>query len=233
MLLELFGDPDGWPDQDLIGFTETLDVRFTLAGYSAGLFPMPLHESGYEGIGWWSPVRRGIIPLGKLHVSHSLRASLKRYTTSVDRAFGQVLDGCADPSRPHGWIDAEIRSVYTELHERGWVHSVETWDEEGRLVGGLYGVSLRGLFAGESMFHDPQHGRDASKVALVRLVDELASDGHDRLLDVQWLTRHLASLGGVELPRRRYLDLLETALGVPDLVWPLPATSSRTGRTAH
>ncbi|WP_232012430.1 leucyl/phenylalanyl-tRNA--protein transferase [Propionibacterium australiense] len=230
MLIELFGDVNEWPEQDLVGFTETLDADFTLAAYAAGLFPMPLHESGYEGIGWWSPVRRGVLPLRALRVSHSLKRSLNRYTTSIDRAFEQVLSGCADPSRPYGWIDEDIRAVYTELHECGWVHSVESWDEEGRLVGGLYGVSVHGLFAGESMFHDPQHGRDASKVALVRLVDELSAGGRAGLLDVQWLTPHLASLGGIEVPRSRYLALLADALGEPGPSWPEPAASIRRGR---
>ncbi|SPF67814.1 leucyltransferase [Propionibacterium ruminifibrarum] len=230
VLTDLFGDVSQWPDQDLVGFTETLDADFTLAAYAAGLFPMPLHESGYEGIGWWSPVNRGVLPLQGLRVSHSLRRSLNRYTTSIDRDFERVLLGCADPSRPYGWIDEDIRAVYTELHERGWVHSVETWDDEGRLVGGLYGVSVRGLFAGESMFHDPRYGRDASKVALVRLVDELSVDGRAALLDVQWLTPHLASLGGVEVPRRHYLELLGDALGEPGAPWPRPAESTRRGR---
>ena len=140
MICELFGDVGDWPDQDLIGFTAGLDADLTLAAYASGVFPMPLHESGYEGIGWWSPMRRGILPLSGLHVSRSLRKSLGRYTTSVDRAFARVLDGCADPSRPHGWIDEDIRAVYTELHERGRVHSVETWDGRGRLVGGEPGI---------------------------------------------------------------------------------------------
>ena len=232
MICELFGDVGDWPDQDLIGFTAGLDADLTLAAYASGVFPMPLHESGYEGIGWWSPMRRGILPLSGLHVSRSLRKSLGRYTTSVDRAFARVLDGCADPSRPHGWIDEDIRAVYTELHERGRVHSVETWDGRGRLVGGLYGVGVRGLFAGESMFHDPRYGRDASKTALVRLVDELSADGAGRLLDMQWLTPHLAGLGGVEVPRRRYLELLGRVLECADVAWPAPATSVSRARSA-
>ncbi|CEG98524.1 leucyl/phenylalanyl-tRNA--protein transferase [Propionibacterium freudenreichii] len=173
MLAHVFGLEADWPGQDLVGFTDTIDTELTLAAYASGLFPMPLHESDFHGMGWWSPVRRAILPLGALRVSHSLRQALNHYRTSVDTAFEQVLAGCADPKRPDGWIDQDVVAVYTQLFERGVAHSVETWDDEGRLVGGLYGVGMRGLFAGESMFHDPEHGRDASKVALVRLVDTL------------------------------------------------------------
>jgi leucyl/phenylalanyl-tRNA--protein transferase len=158
---------------------------------------------------WFSPVRRGVLPLDRLRVSRSLRRSLRRFEVRVDGAFGQVIDACADPRRPAGWIDPSIRSAYTELHRLGWAHSVEAW-HEGRLAGGLYGVSIGGLFAGESMFH---RETDASKVALVGLV-ELMRDapGEARLLDVQWRTPHLASLGCVEVSRRDYLDSLPEAL---------------------
>ena len=132
-----------------------------------------------------------------------------------------MLAGCADPRRPFGWIDEDIRRVYLELHRSGYVHSVETWDSSGRLVGGLYGISLGGLFAGESMFHDPELGRDASKVALLRLV-QLLNDGHsqERVIDTQWLTPHLASLGVIEIDRNDYLELIEEALEVPEPAWP-------------
>jgi leucyl/phenylalanyl-tRNA--protein transferase len=130
----------------------------------------------------------------------------------VDTAFDAVIRACGDPSRDSGWIDDEIVDAYTELHELGWAHSVETW-QDGRLVGGLYGVSIGGLFAGESMFH---RVTDASKVALVGLVDLLRDEHADRrLLDVQWSTPHLASLGVVEIRRSTYLDLLKDALEVP------------------
>jgi len=122
-----------------------------------------------------------------------------------------VLAACADPKRPDGWIDDRIAFAYTALNQAGYAHSVETWDSDGRLVGGLYGVHQAGMFAGESMFHHPELGRDASKVALLRLVAELARARID-LLDVQWLTPHLASLGVVELPRRDYLARLGVAL---------------------
>ncbi|CEH09054.1 Leucyl/phenylalanyl-tRNA-protein transferase [Propionibacterium freudenreichii] len=228
MLAHVFGPEASWPSQDLVGFTEQIDAGLTMAAYASGLFPMPLHESEFHGMGWWSPMQRGIIPLPSLRVSHSLRQALRRYRTTIDTSFDEVLAGCADPTRPGSWIDDDVKAIYTGLFERGVVHSVETWDDDDRLVGGLYGVGLRGLFAGESMFHDREHGRDASKVALVRLVDTLSArpDGK-ALLDTQWLTPHLASLGGVEIPRHRYLELLDDALDAPETAWPAPGVFTR------
>jgi leucyl/phenylalanyl-tRNA--protein transferase len=218
--LNVFGPPEEWVDQDLIAFSSGLDAAVTLDAYRSGVFPMPLERSGFDRIGWWSPLRRGVLPLDALRVKRSLRQSARRYTTTIDTAFEAVLDGCADPRRPSGWIDDEIRRVYTELFEAGRVHSVETWDADGVLVGGLYGVSLGGLFAGESMFHDPVRGRDASKVALLRLVDVLADDyAEDRIIDTQWQTEHLASLGVIEIDRGEYLGLLDEALEVPEPAW--------------
>lgn len=217
----IFGPPQSWPAQDLIAFSAEFDEDLVLAAYTEGVFPMPLHESGFGQMGWWSPLHRGVLPLDALRVPRSLRQSARRYTTTVDAAFSQVLERCGDPSRPHGWIDADIRRVYGTLHDLGRVHSVETWDADGRLVGGLYGVSLGGLFAGESMFHDPHLGRDASKVALLALVDLLADEhAEDRIIDVQWQTDHLASLGAIEVERDEYLGLLGEALAVPEPAWP-------------
>ncbi len=217
----VFGAPAEWPAQDLIAFSSEFDPELVLDAYRSGVFPMPLHASGFGQMGWWSPVQRGVLPLDALRVTRSLRRSAARYTTSVDRAFTLVLERCADPAREHGWIDADVRSVYTELFHAGHVHSVETWDSAGRLVGGLYGVSLGGLFAGESMFHDPVHGRDASKVALLALVRLLADEhAEERIIDVQWQTEHLASLGVVEVGREEYLELLAEALAVPEPRWP-------------
>nr|WP_269205102.1 leucyl/phenylalanyl-tRNA--protein transferase [Motilibacter aurantiacus] len=181
-----------------------------LAAYRSGIFPMRL--DGVHGpLAWWSPGPRGILPLDGLQVSRSLRRSLRRYTVTVDTAFADVVAACADPRRDGAWIDDEIRAGYQRLHELGWAHSVEAW-EGGELVGGLYGVAIGGLFAGESMFH---RAVDASKVALVSLVRMLGEDGVPRLLDVQWSTPHLASLGVVEVSRRRYLRLLRAALELP------------------
>jgi leucyl/phenylalanyl-tRNA--protein transferase len=217
----IFGPPSDWPAQDLIAFSAEFDEALVLAAYAEGVFPMPLHGSGFGQMGWWSPVLRGVLPLDALRVPRSLRKSARRYATTVDTAFADVLARCGDPSRPYGWIDRDIRRVYTALHDLGRVHSVETWDADGRLVGGLYGVSLGGVFAGESMFHDTVHGRDASKVALLALV-ELLSDEHaeERIIDVQWQTDHLATLGAIEVERDEYLALLTEALAVPEPAWP-------------
>ena len=172
-------------------------------------------------MGWYSPLRRGILPLDSLRISQSLRKMVHRYEIRVDTAFDLVLEGCADRRRPNGWIDHDIRRVYRRLHQRGIVHSVEAWTHDGELAGGLYGVSLAGLFAGESMFHRSDIGRDASKVALVALVERLCAEGSDgRLLDVQWVTPHLASLGAIEVSRRDYLARLAVALRQPTPIWP-------------
>lgn len=203
----IFGDPATWPEGDLIGVSEEFDAALTVEAYLAGVFPMPVDKL----MGWWSPGLRGILPLDGLKVSRSLRKSARRYTTTLNVAFDEVLARCADPNRPLGWIDERIAGVYRQLHRLGVAHSVETWDADGHLVGGLYGVHLKGLFAGESMFHTPE-GRDASKVALLRLVEVLRENGAS-LLDVQWITPHLASLGAVEVTRDEYLALLDEALG--------------------
>jgi len=217
----IFGPAQDWPAQDLIAFSAEFDPDLVLEAYRAGVFPMPLHASGFGEMGWWSPTRRGVLPVEGLRVTRSMRKAARHYTTTVDRAFDRVLAACADPSRPNGWIDGEIARVYTALHRAGVVHSVETWDAAGRLVGGLYGVGVGGLFAGESMFHHPVHGRDASKVALMALVDLLSDEyAEERVIDVQWRTEHLASLGVIEIDRAEYLALLEEALAVPQPRWP-------------
>lgn len=226
----VFGPAREWPAQDLIAFSSEFDAGLALEAYRAGVFPMPLHASGFGDMGWWSPTRRGVLPLASLRVTRSMRQSARHYTTTVDADFATVLARCADPSRANGWIDSDIAKVYTRLHEAGYVHSVETWDAGGRLVGGLYGVSLGGLFAGESMFHDPVHGRDASKVALMRLVELLSDDyAEDRIIDVQWQTEHLASLGVIEIDRNEYLALLDEALDVPEPSWPTPLSRTTRG----
>ncbi len=157
-------------------------------------------------IGWWSPDPRAVLPVEGMHVSRSLQRSIRRFDLTVDRSFEAVMRGCADPRRPHGWIDDDFVRAYVRLHELGWAHSVEVWRDE-ELVGGVYGVSIGVFFAGESMFH---RATDASKAALVGLTGLLAR-APGALLDVQWLTPHLESLGCVELPRSDYLDLLRRA----------------------
>ena len=162
-------------------------------------------------LAWWSPDPRGILPLDGLRVSRSLRRSRRRFEVRVDTAFEAVIDACADDRRDGRWITGEIRDAYVRLHDLGWAHSIEAWTHEGELAGGLYGVAVGGLFAGESMFH---HRTDASKVALAGLVDLLREAGAS-LLDIQWVTPHLASLGAVEVPRDRYLELLGEAVAEP------------------
>ena len=200
-------DPDG-----IAGIGADLAPGTLLAAYRSGLFPMPLKAGTVELLGWWSPDPRGVLPLDGLRVSRSLRRSLRRFEVRFDTAFDEVVAACADPSRAGGWITDEIASAYGELHRLGWAHSVETWSDAGRLVGGLYGVCIGGLFAGESMFHTET---DASKVALVALVERLRAGG-GTLLDVQWSTPHLASLGVVEVGRDDYLRQLVRAVVLPD-----------------
>jgi leucyl/phenylalanyl-tRNA--protein transferase len=163
---------------------------------------------------WWSPDPRGIVPLDDLRVTRSLRKSIKHFRTTVDAAFVSVVDACADRPDEGVWITDAMRTAYIRLHEFGWAHSVEAWAEDGTLAGGLYGVAVGGLFAGESMFY---RRRDASKVALVALVDLMrgAGDPSDRLLDVQWTTPHLRSLGAIDVPRAEYLHRLGRALELP------------------
>lgn len=195
-------------DSGLVGVGADLAPGSVLAAYRSGMFPMPLEPGGR--MGWWSPDPRGVLPLDRLRVSRSLQRSMRGFRFSINTAFVDVIDECADPRRPHGWIDGQIRAAYLELHRLGWVHSVETW-QGGRLVGGLYGVSIGGLFAGESMFH---RATDASKAALVHLAETL-SDGGNRLIDVQWRTDHLATLGVVEWSRDAYMAALPGLLATP------------------
>ena len=207
------GEGHGGADlDDLVGMGADVAPGTLLAAYRHGIFPMP-GESPRDPMMWFSPVRRGVLPLDGLVVSRSLRRSVRDFEIRIDTSFDEVVASCADPRRPHGWIDKRIRRAYGHLHELGWAHSVEAWQDD-RLVGGLYGVAIGGLFAGESMFH---RVRDASKVALVGLVSALREAGSidQRILDVQWRTDHLASLGVVEMGRNDYLDRLEKALRLP------------------
>jgi len=194
-------------DSGLVVVGGDLAPETLITAYTQGLFPMPVGRR--RRLGWWSPDPRGIIPMDGLRISRSLRRSLRRYDIRVDTAFADTMSRCGDPRRPHGWITPEFIDAYTRLHQMGVAHSIEAWTDDGELVGGLYGVSIGGLFAGESMFH---HAPDASKVALVTLVDILGRTP-DALLDVQWLTPHLASLGAIEVSRRDYLTRLRRALG--------------------
>ena len=186
----------------------TLTPEILLRGYSVGIFPMADHREDKD-IFWVDPRRRGIMPLDGFHISRSLARQLRRapfqITTDVD--FAGVVDGCAD--RAETWINDEIRCHYQQLHQDGHAHSLEVWDGS-ELVGGVYGVVLGAAFFGESMF---SRRTDASKIALAYLVDLLNQAGFT-LLDTQFLTDHLASLGGIEISRADYQQRLERSIGL-------------------
>jgi len=188
-----------------------------LRAYSIGLFPMAESRDA-DALFWVEPEQRGVFPLDGLVISKSLAKTVRsdRFEVRASRDFDAVIEACAD--RENTWINAEIRRLYGELFARGHAHSIEAY-EGGRLVGGLYGVSLGGGFFGESMFHV---ARDASKVALVHLVARLRAGGF-RLLDTQFVTPHLAGLGAVEISREQYRSRLSAALDAPAdfAAWPL------------
>ncbi|MGZ4757290.1 MAG: leucyl/phenylalanyl-tRNA--protein transferase [Acidimicrobiia bacterium] len=205
--------PESADEREICGVGADLEPGTVLGAYRTGLFPMRL---GLDGpVAWWSPDPRGVIPLDGLHVSRSLRRSQRRFELRVNTSFEAVMRACADPDRPHGWIDESFVAAYGALHRLGWAHSIETWRDE-ELVGGLYGVAIGGFFAGESMFH---RATDASKVALLNCV-ELLRAGEAVLFDVQWVTPHLASLGARPMPRHEYLRRLADALALPGPTWP-------------
>ena len=202
--------PSQWPDSDLLALGADLEPATVIDAYRRGAFPMGVGELD-DRLGWWSPDPRGILPLDGLRVTRSMRQSAKRFETRVDTCFTRVMRACADPSRGPSWITEEFIEGYTKLHELGWAHSVEVFNRTGELVGGLYGVRIEGYFSGESMFHIE---RDSSKVALMALVDLMLSSGMT-LLDVQWCSEHLASLGAIAIPRSEYLARLAAALRNP------------------
>ena len=181
-----------------------------LRAYALGVFPMARHRDDPR-VHWIDPAERGILPFENFHVPHSLKKVLRRgeFTVTCDKAFAQTIEGCAEPApdRPETWINNEILHLFVELHRLGLAHSVETW-KDGELVGGLYGLSLGGAFFGESMY---SRVSDASKVALVHLMARMITGGYS-LLDTQFVTRHLARFGAVEVPRWKYLRLLSDAL---------------------
>ena len=187
-----------------------LESATLIDAYRRGLYPMEV--AALPGVlGWWSPDPRGVLPLDGLRVTRSMRQSAKRFEVRVDTCFTHVMRGCADPSRDNSWITDEFIEGYTRLHELGWAHSVEVFDRNDQLAGGLYGVRIEGLFSGESMFHVQ---RDASKVAVMALVDLMRTSGMT-LLDVQWWTEHLGSLGAIAIPRTEYLSRLASAVTTP------------------
>ncbi len=186
--------------------SEMIKPELLLSAYAQGVFPMAMQNGE---IGWFSPDPRGVIPLDGFHIPHGLERRLRHnpFELKINTAFLEVMAGCA--SRKETWIDETITTTYSRLHHLGYAHSVECW-REGRLVGGLYGVALGGAFFGESMFH---RETDASKVALHALVTRLR-EHRFTLLDIQWLTPHLATMGAIEISRRAYLKQLREAVAL-------------------
>ena len=197
---------EGWPE-GLVAIGGTLDPDALVSAYRAGIFPW----SSDPAVTWWSPDPRAIFDLESWRPHRTVARSARRagWRFTVDRDFHGVMRACGESTtdRPSTWITDDFLRSYATMHQRGLAHSVEVWEGDA-LVGGLYGVTLGGFFGGESMFH---RETDASKVALVSLVDRLARRGF-LLLDTQWLTPHLAQFGGVEIPRAEYLRQLKIAL---------------------
>ena len=203
-------DPTEWPPDDCVAAGADLEPGTLLEAYRRGAFPMP-HDGRLL---WWSPMQRGVLVPADLHVSRSLARSRRRFTVTIDESFEEVIDACADPSRPGAWIDSTIREAYLRMHRLGWAHSIEVRDADGSLVGGLYGLSVGRLFAGESMFH---RATDASKVVLVELAEVVGDEG---LIDTQWRTEPLASLGVTEWSRERYLQAISRLIDAePPAIW--------------
>jgi leucyl/phenylalanyl-tRNA--protein transferase len=198
--------------REFVGVTTSIDALTMMSGYMSGRFPMAAVPGVYE---WWSPDPRAVLPLENLRVTRSLRQSMRRFRVSVDEAFDSVVAHCADPRRPGGWMDAQLAQTYRQLHTWGLAHSVEAWDGDGVLAGGLFTVNIGGFVAGESMFHIR---RDASKVALVGLVERLRQAPGPVLLDTQWRTEHLASLGVVDVHRRDYMKALRAVIEAPNVM---------------
>lgn len=207
-------------DDEIVAIGADLEPGTVLAAYRHGLFPM----NAGRLLAWWSPDPRGIIPLDGFHCSRSLRRTIARFEVRIDTVFAEVMAGCADPARPHGWIDRSFTDAYIRLHELGWAHSVEVW-QDGVLAGGLYGLRIGRFFAGESMFH---RVTDASKVACWAAVELLRVDGAT-LFDVQWTTPHLRSLGAVDVERAEYLRLLASARMEPVQIFHNPSCSKSRG----
>jgi len=201
-----FPSPDLWPDDDdIVAAGADLETDTLLFAYAHGMFPMFVNK---RNLAWWSPVDRGVIPLDGLRVTRSMQQSAKKFTCTVNQAFTEVMTLCCSMRTDGNWINQHFFDAYTDMHTEGHAHSVEVWNEAGDLLGGLYGVRINKFFAGESMFHVET---DASKVALMYLVQLMTLDGME-LLDTQWRTDHLESLGCIAVPREKYLQLLASAI---------------------
>jgi leucyl/phenylalanyl-tRNA--protein transferase len=204
---EVFPDPRAVAEGEVVAVSRTLSPGLVLSAYRRGIFPWPVSD---RLVPWVSPDPRAVFPLEQApHWPRSLRKTLKRgtFTVSVNRAFTDVIVACGEGREGGTWITRDVLATYGTLHRLGWAHSVEVWDEDGALAGGLYGLAIGAAFAGESMFH---RKTDASKVAFVTLVERLRERGFE-LLDAQVLTDHLASLGCVTVRRDEFLDRLARA----------------------
>jgi leucyl/phenylalanyl-tRNA--protein transferase len=201
-----FPSPELWPnDDDIVAAGADLESDTLLYAYTHGMFPMFVNK---RNLAWWSPVDRGVIPLDGLRITRSMRKSAQKFTCTINQAFTEVMTLCGSMRTDGNWITREFIDAYSDLHDEGHAHSVEVWNEAGELVGGLYGVRINRFFAGESMFHIQT---DASKVALMHLVELMTLDGME-LLDTQWRTEHLETLGCIAIPREEYLQLLASAI---------------------
>jgi leucyl/phenylalanyl-tRNA--protein transferase len=200
---------DPWPVLTKFGSSWSPEVLVT--AYQSALFPMPFDIDGQEiAIGWWSPTTRALFYPDQIRSTRSTLQSAKHFKITTNQSFATVVAECGNPQRPEGWINQDVIGAYTRLHELGIAHSVEVW--QGReLVGGLYGVAIGGIFAGESMFHKVTN---ASKVALLGLGD-LLNDGSGRVIDSQWMTAHLQSMGAVAMDRSKYADLVADLQAIP------------------
>jgi leucyl/phenylalanyl-tRNA--protein transferase len=198
-----------WPK--LTKFGSTWDPEILLTAYRTGLFPMPYEIDGQESaIGWWSPEPRAVFYPDEIHISKSMKSAMKKFQVTVDENFEAVIRACGNPERESGWINENVVSAFTALHRIGVAHSIEVWDLDGELAGGLYGLELGGLFAGESMFHSTTN---ASKVALIHLAG-LLNDGLGRVIDTQWMTDHLKSMGAKPINRKDYSQNLPKLLEI-------------------
>jgi leucyl/phenylalanyl-tRNA--protein transferase len=215
-----FPDPADSKARDVVAIGCDFSASTLLLAYRSGIFPWPHGDERHGGdpmVLWFSPDPRAIFPLdGELHWSRSLRRTLRHhpYEVTLDADFEQVIRSCGETRAKGTWIIPELLEGYVNLHRMGWAHSVEVWEKPRTLIGGIYGVAINGLFAGESMFH---LRTDASKIAFATLASKLKESGF-ALFDVQVQNPHLESLGCVEIPRREYLRRLADALRLAPLL---------------
>ena len=223
-------------NHDLIGVGADLDPATLLEAYRTGIFPMPFELAGDDApvpaslaaarasqpgnwaLGWWSPRQRGVLVPQDMRQTKSLRRSRKRYRITVDLEFAAVVEGCALAHTEGVWLTTEMQQAYLALHKLGWAHSVEVWTPDGQLAGGLYGIAIGQLFIGESMF---AAATDASKVALAALAEGMAEES-DSLIDTQWLTDHLESLGATAMSRAAYEARIAQLVNQPPLGFFVP-----------